>query len=58
MARRVKGTILSSASVDTVIIDCVSKVTNFILSMSGVVYCESEKQLQDCIYQKVSHDRL
>ncbi len=51
MSRRVKGTNLSLTSVNTVIIDNVSKVTNFILTMSGVVYCESEKQLQDCIYQ-------
>jgi hypothetical protein len=53
MVSKVIGTILSSTSVDTVIfiIDGVSKVTNFILTMSGVVYYVSEKQLQDCIYQ-------
>lgn len=43
-----KGTILSSVLVDVIFID-VSKVTNFILLMSGVAYCENEKQLQDCI---------
>lgn len=58
MARKAIGIELSSASVDAVMIDGVSKVTNFILSKSGVVYCQSKKQLQDCIYQQVSRDRL
>ncbi|MBQ4805551.1 hypothetical protein J8L88_21995 [Aquimarina sp. MMG015] len=49
--RTVRRSILVSISADTVISDGVSKDTNFILSMSGVAYSESEKQLQDCIYR-------
>jgi len=51
MVRSVNGTNLGWTSVDAVIIDSFNKVTYFILTMSGVVYCQSKKQHQDCIYQ-------
>lgn len=35
-----------------------AKLRIIFLIMSGVVYRHIEKQLQDCIYQQVSHDRL
>jgi len=47
--RVVRRVILSLASVNVVILFNVIKGKNFILTMSGVVYYESKKQLQDCI---------
>ena len=43
--------ILGSNNVQSVILDSLCKVTNFILSKSSVVYYVSKKQHQACIHQ-------